>query len=447
MLGAKTVLVERDRLGGDCTWRGCVPSKALLHVASVAQTARTGERFGIDTGTPAVDWNRVRAWLDRVRREIYDDADSPQALGRYGIRVVAGNASFLDAARLRVIGPSVEETLTARRFVICTGSEPTPLSLDVPYVTADTVFDVPERPRRLVIAGGGPVGTECAQAFARLGTAVHLVASTGRLLPRDDSDHALALQGALETEGVRFSFGTRVVAARFANGEKVVRLSSGVELSCDEILVAAGRTPRVAGFGLEAAGVEVLDGAVVVDARCRTNVRHIFAAGDVTGPPYFTHAAEQMSKIAVANALLHLRRRYDASRVPWCTFTDPELAHAGAAESDLRARDVPFTVLAFPNDRLDRAIVDGATSGSTKLYVGRRGRILGASMLAPRAGEVIGEVALAIDAGMSVSKLAATMHPYPSYSYGSRRAADGWLAKTLTPTVRRVLRAAFRFRS
>ncbi|MGH7708280.1 MAG: FAD-dependent oxidoreductase, partial [Vulcanimicrobiaceae bacterium] len=284
------------------------------------------------------------------------------------------------------------------------------------------------------------------QAFARLGTSVHVVSRDSRILAHDDADHALALQIALEREGVRFTFGTEVLDARIAGEERVVRLTDGCELRADAILAAVGRTPRVTGFGLEDCGVEVADGAIRVDDRCRTTVPRIYAAGDVTGPPFFTHAGEEMSKVAVANALLHIPRRYDRKRIPWCTFTAPELAHAGLTEATLRSRGIRHQILSFPNDELDRAVVDGETTGSTKLFVDRRGRVLGASILSSRAGEAAAEIALAIAAKLSVTRIADVVHAYPSYGYGPRRAADGWYTQKITPCVLRLLRTIFGFR-
>ena len=445
-LGAKTAIVERDRLGGDCTWRGCVPSKALLHVASIAHGVRVAKVFGMVDAEPHVVWTKVRAYLDRTREAIYTRADSPEALARFGVRTIAGDAAFLDARRLLVRGRDARVTLTARAFVICAGSDPTPLALDVPYETTDTIFDLEECPQRLAIIGGGPASFELAQAFARLGTLVHVVSTATRPLENDDAEHARVLRTVLESEGVRFSLGLRVVASSRFENTTVLKLSDASEIPCDRVLVAIGRTPRVSGYGLEAAGVIVRDGAIVVDARGRTNVAHISAAGDAIGPPYFSHVAEETAKVAVANALLGVRKRFDRATVPWCTFTSPELAHVGSTAATLRKRGTHFSTYTFANDELDRAIVDDVTTGGTKLFVGRGGRVLGASILGARAGELSCEVALAIGAKLTAAKIADTVHPYPSYGYGVRRAADAWYERLATPFVRRIIRTVFRFR-
>lgn len=213
-LGARTAIVERAERGGDCTWRGCVPSKALLHIASVAQSARSGSRFGVDVSDVSVVWDRVHAWLDQTRQNIYEQADAPTALARYGIRVYSGNATFLDAKRLGIVEEHEESVITARRFVVCAGSEPTILDLGIPYFTTETIFNIENIPPRMIIVGGGPASVELAQAFVRLGSDVQLLTRGTRLLPRDDQEQSQMLQRALEREGVRLTFGADVIGAR-----------------------------------------------------------------------------------------------------------------------------------------------------------------------------------------------------------------------------------------
>ncbi|GAC1585100.1 MAG: FAD-dependent oxidoreductase [Candidatus Velthaea sp.] len=430
-LGAKTGLIEADRTGGDCTWHGCIPSKTLLRLA--ARSPRTA-------------WADIRAELDGVRERIYAEADSPAALARFGVEVIAGQAEFQDPHRFRIGGSAGKRSISARFIVICTGSDPARPPHGGEYLTSDEIFDLPEQPQRLVIAGGGPVGVELAQAFARLGTSVDLVTSADRILPRDDADHARIIQHALEADGVRVRTGCGLARIEARGGTFAAYLERGSEIACDRVLVATGRVPRIAGFALERSGVATRAGAIAVDDRARTSVAHIFAAGDVTGPPYFTHAGEEMSKAAVANALLRWPKRFKRDRFPWCTFTDPELAHAGETEEQLRARGARYRVLAFPNGRLDRAVVDAEDGGGTKLFVGRRGRILGASIAGPRAGEVIGEVVLAMQARLPVSRIADTVHPYPSYSYGLRRACDEWYERALSPRVVGAIKLLFGYR-
>lgn len=430
-LGAKTVLIERAKLGGDCTWRGCVPSKTLLALA--AQAASRGSTR---------DWEYVRKRLDAVREEIYREADSPEVLGRQGVACVFGDAIFTSKHEL-VIRGSAERTVSSRYITICTGSEPQTVDLGVPYQTSDSIFEMERFPKNLAIVGAGPAGIEMAQAFALLGASVHVIDRGARILAHDEPEHALALTRVLEQQGVQFHFGTTVAAA--LPDVRRLRLSSGEEVPYDDILVAVGRRPRIDGLQLERAGVRVRNEAVEVNTRCRTSTHSIFAAGDVTGPPYFTHAGEEMSKVAVSNMLVHLPRRYDPSSVPWCTFTHPELAHVGRTEDDLSREGRRYERLSFPNAHVDRAIVDDAKVGGSVLLV-QRGRLVGASILAPRAGEIIGELSLAMRAHLPVARIADAIHPYPTYSYGMRRAADDWYVRRLTPFVLALIRIVFRYR-
>lgn len=446
-LGARTALIERAQLGGDCTWRGCIPSKTLLRAARAAHAVREAGRFGIDVGSFAVDLAAVRARLDAVRAHIYAQADAPEAIARRGVEVLAGTARFADGRSL-LFTPSSGSSriIRARRFCIASGSRPRTLEAATWALTTETIFDVPAFPARLAIVGGGPVSVELGQAFARLGVAVTLVVRGRRLLRRDDPGHAERISAVLAAEGVALRFGTTVAEATRADGTVRLRLHDGEILEIDDLLVATGREPETNRLGLAAAGVRVHDGAIAVDDRMRTTNPRIDAIGDCTGPPYFTHAAEEAAKVAVTSGLLRLPARFEVRKIPWCTFTDPELARVGESAEELTARGASFSTLRFDYDELDRAIVDGATTGEAKLSVGRGGKLLGASILGARAGETAGELALAYAAGLSARTISGVVHPYPTYAYGARRAADGALEATLTPTVRRLLGLVYRFR-
>ncbi|MGH7750910.1 MAG: FAD-dependent oxidoreductase, partial [Candidatus Dormibacteria bacterium] len=271
-LGARTALVERERLGGDCTWHGCIPSKTLLRSAATAQAVRNAGRFGIATGAPRVVWSEIRSRLDEIRERIYREADAPEVVAKSGIEVIFGAARFVDARAVRVPHTDGGEAfLAAGRFFICSGSAPKPFPFDVPYLTSETIFDLDEQPKRLLIVGAGPLGIESAQAFARLGSEVHVVTRARRILPRDDAEHAATLQAALEAEGVRFTFEAEPVGAELVGDERRVSLRDGTVLAADAILSAIGRVPRIAQLGVEAAGVRTRDGAIAVDARGRTS--------------------------------------------------------------------------------------------------------------------------------------------------------------------------------
>lgn len=442
-IGAKTILIEAAQFGGDCTWRGCIPSKALLRAAGAAAEARGAHRFGIEA-TPHVDGERVLARLRAVRERIYAHADAPPVLAGYGIETLAARARFADARTLALDGTS--RTITARRFVIATGSRPASLELGVPTVDPDTIWDIETLPERLLVIGGGPVAIELAQAFQRLGVAVTLVVASERILERDDPAAAAVIASALRADGVELRTACRVTSATHDGVRITAILSHGIRVAADLVLVAVGRVARVEDLGLEAAGVALRDGIVAVDARCRTSARHIYAAGDCATTARFTHVAERMAAVAIANAIVGLRARFDPDAIAWTTFTDPELAHVGPAYARHTRAKPEQVVHAFPCSALDRAIVDDATGGFAAIVTTRGGRVLGGTVVGSRAGETIAEIALARAKRLRVTDIAATMHAYPSYAMGVRRAADLALVRKRTRLVLLALRLLRRLR-
>lgn len=452
-LGARTLMVERARLGGDCTWDGCVPSKALLHAARLAQDARTAGRFGIRLPKPEVDFGAAIGAVHRIREEIYEDADAPEIFEAMGVEVAHGAARFVNANTLEIAAEDgTRRRVTARRFILCTGGRaavpPIDGLSDVPYLTNATLFEQTERPRRLVVLGGGPVGCEMAQAFRRLGSDVALVDQAERLLPRDDAESARILQDVLETEGVRFHLGAEVVRAEQTEGGGVrLRLARGAPVEGDALLVATGRRPNVEDLGLEAARVAYTRDGIVVDERCRTNRAHIYAAGDCTGEYQLTHMSEHMAKTAVTNAVLRVPASLDREHVSWCTFTSPEVAQLGRTEAQLREAGVAFEVYRFPYRRVDRALTEGAPVGQIKVLATRfLGHILGASVVGERAGEQIAVYAVAMRNGVSLRQLSDTIFPYPVYTLGARRAADQWYIRRQYPRLVRTLQRVFGYR-
>ncbi len=425
LLGAKTALIEANRLGGDCTWAGCVPSKTLLKASRVAHTMRTAHRFGLGAITPEIPFSGVMDHLRSVRQHVYQDADAPPNMEKLGVQVVVGCAQFVDPHTVTVQTSAASAgRLTSRYFVIATGSRPKTLPFAEACLTNETIFELESQPRRLVVIGAGPVGVEMAQAFGRLGSEVTVVTPDTRILRRDDADHAQLLQECLRGEGISFRFGCRVEALRRENGDLQAILDDGSALPCDSVLAAMGREPSVAALQLEKAGVAFGKGGVQVNARCQTTQKHIFAAGDVTGQYQFTHMAEHMSKVAVTNAILRWPAKVDKEHVVWSTFTEPELARLGDAETDALPRGADRKVYRFPFDKLDRAITEGETTGEVKVITTRSGRILGASIVGANAGEMISEWALAMRSGLNIGRVAGTIHPYPTYMLGNRRAAD-----------------------
>lgn len=415
--GLRVVLIERDRTGGDCLWTGCVPSKALLAAASVAATVRTASRFGIDTEPPRVDFARV---MQHVHSSIAETApiDSPEALTEAGVHVIHGDAVFT--------GPNTVMVGTRRlqfgQAIVTTGAHPTVPAIDgiehVDYLTSDTLWDLKDLPQRLLIVGAGSMGCEMAQAFSRLGSDVTLVGRSATILPREHPEASSILTQALADEGVRILTSTAVV--RIDDGSAVT--DSGMDIAFDRVLVATGRTPRTASLGLGLAGVELGENGIVrVNENLRTTNPRIWAAGDLTGHPQFTHTAGVHGSLAASNAALGLNRKVSTTGTPRVTFTDPEIASAGI---DVRfARHRRLRLQNLDHHHVDRAVTEGRTIGSTTLVLDAKRRIVGACVVGPRAGETIGELIIAIEQGLRTRDLAGATHPYPTYNDGPWNAA------------------------
>ncbi len=403
-LGASVLLVERERTGGDCLWTGCVPSKALLAAASAAADARDAGRLGVRVAGIEVDFPAV---LAHVRSAIAAIApvDSAEALRAAGVTVRHGCARFTGAATAEVDG----EPIAFRHALIATGSDPArpPIPGLDGALSSDDVWGLTELPARLAVLGGGTVGCELGQAFARLGADVTIVEAADRLLPGEDPRASAALTAALRTDGVTVRTGTRVAAADPAG----VDLAGGGRVDADTVLVALGRIPDTRDLGVDAAEVRlVAHGYVVVDARLRTSNPRIVAAGDVTGHPAFTHVAGVHGSLAASNAVLGLRREIDLTAIPRVTFTSPEVASVGARHG--------HTERTVSHDHLDRAVAEGRTAGFTTIVLDRRGRVVGATVVGPRAGETLAELTLAVRRGLRARDLAGVVHPYPTYGDG-----------------------------
>jgi len=439
-LGARVALVEKRRIGGDCTWTGCVPSKSLLQVAKVAHQMRTAHRFGLSPAEPKVD---LRAVMDHVRgiiAEIYAE-ESPQALRAEGIDVYLGGARFLDPHTI-VTG---ENTLTARRFLIATGAHPFIPPIrglhEVDYVTHESIWELESLPPRLLVVGAGPVGCEMAQAFQRLGSQVTLIASRDRLLPRDDPSASQALDQVFRAEGINLVYNARAELA-WQDKDGIHLGAGGNGHVGDVLLLATGRRPNVDGMDLENAGVEYSAQGIQVNRSLRTSQRHIYAAGDCTGGPQFTHYAGWQAAMAVRNALLPGSSPGLTERVPWTTFTDPEVAHIGLSEAQARQRQGDDVLTyEWPMARVDRARTAGDTTGFIKLVHRKNGTLLGATIVGSRAGEMIHEWIVALEQDIKVSDLANTLHVYPSYSVaGMQAAAEIHIKQLLSGLSGRVVR-------
>jgi len=442
-LGAKVALVERHLLGGDCLNYGCVPSKAIIRSSRVCADLRDADRFGIRVplGTE-VDFPAVMERLRRLRATI-SHHDSARRFRDLGVDVFLGAAQFTKPQTVEVAG----QTLNFAKAVIATGARavdpPVPGLAEAGYLTNETVFGLTQRPDRLLIMGGGPLGCEFAQAFQRLGCRVTLLHKYAQIMNREDADAATLVQKVFEEEGIRLILNarpTRVLAT--ATGKLVRYESDGLsgEIEVDEILAGAGRAPNVENLGLEAAGVkyEVRQGVVVND-RLQTTNRHIYAAGDVCLQYKFTHMADATARIVIQNALFLGRKKLSALTIPWCTYTDPEVAHVGLNEAEAARQGIPIQTFVKPWSEVDRAIVDGEDQGLVKIHV-KQGtdHILGATIVARHAGEMISEVTLAMVGKMGLGTLAAVIHPYPTQAEAIRQTGDLYNRTRLTPFVKKL---------
>jgi pyruvate/2-oxoglutarate dehydrogenase complex dihydrolipoamide dehydrogenase (E3) component len=440
-MGASVVLIEKHLMGGDCLNTGCVPSKALLAAAHAAEVVRGSARFGVNGHEPAIDFAKVHAHVHGVIAAIAPH-DSVERFEGLGVTVIRGAARFTGPEEVEAAG----QRIRARRFVVATGSTaavpPVPGLGEVPYLTNETIFGLTERPDHLLVLGGGPIGVEMAQAFRRLGAAVTLV-ERAAILPKDEPEAVAVLRAALLREGIALHEGAEVFAARrAANGvELELRGPDGpVVLQGTHLLVAAGRRPNIEGLGLDAAGIENTPRGITVDARLRSSNARVFAIGDVAGGPQFTHIAGYHAGIVIRNALFGLPAKVDYAALPWVTYADPELAHVGLTEAGAREAGHDVSTLMQPLSGNDRAQAEGTTEGLAKVVLGRRGRILGATIVAPRAGEMIGMWGLAIQQRLKIGAIAASLAPYPTMSEISKRAAGSFYTPSLFgPRTRRLV--------
>jgi len=447
-LGARVALIERRLMGGDCLNYGCVPSKAMISAARAWHEARTAaERFGGPRVDGEGDFGAVMQRMRRLRSSI-SRHDSASRFRDLGIDVFIGEGHFVSGDAIEVAGAR----LRFRRAIIATGARP--VAPPIPgceegcFLTNETVFTLTERPPRFGVIGGGPIGCELAQAFARFGSRVTLFDMAPHVLVREDADAAEIVQQAMLRDGVDLQLGVRVQRVETSSGGKVVHFERDGEPSrveVDELLLAVGRAPNVEGIGLEAAGVAFERTGVEVDDRLRTTNNKIYAVGDVASRFKFTHAADALARIAIQNSLFFGRAKASDLVIPWCTYTSPELAHVGLSQDNAEKKGVPVDVLTIPLDQVDRAILDGAEEGFLRL-VTRKGkdRILGATLVADHAGEILGELTLAVKAGIGLNTIAGTIHAYPTQAEVLKKAADTWRRGKLTPMVKNIFSGFFK---
>ena len=451
-LGAKAVLVEQAKVGGECLWTGCVPSKTLIKSARVYETIKRCEEFGVHVEKPRLVWGAVRMRIAAVRDEIRDLERAE--LQKSGIEIVTGTARFTDGSTLSIATKSGERTLRAKKFILATGSKARlpdiPGLADADYLTSDSIFDVPNRPATLLILGGGPIACEFAQAFQRFGTKVTILQNGSTLLPKEDREISAECLRLLQREGVvvHLKATARQVLDDEA-GKHVTFESSGetTTVTASQILVATGKMAALESLNLTAAGVASDDKGVVVDEHLRTSAPNIWACGDVTGKFLFTHVAEYQAKIAAQNALLPLKQKADYRVVPWTTFTDPEISHLGLTEDEATREYGSCKVYREPFNKLDRAIIEGEIDGFLKIITSGSGRILGVHIIGPDAGELIHAFVPAVRDGALLPELAETIHVYPTLSEIGHRAGNQYYREALeSKPVQSVLRIISKLR-
>ena len=419
-VGLRVTLIEKsEQLGGDCLHSGCVPSKTLIHMARTAHVARRGAATGLLSVMPDIDYNKV---IDRVEQVVdrIQQHDDPERFRGYGCEVRFGAARFISPHEVTV----GEEIISGRRFVIATGSMPAippiPLLEQTGFETNETIFKRRSLPEHLAVIGGGPVGVELAQAFSRFGSQVTIIEAADRLLIHEDEQTSLLLQEALEEEGIHIITAAQVAGVRRAGDARQIALTDGRTVECERILVATGRRPVVHGLGLEEAGVEFDRQGIAVDRRLRTSQKHIYAVGDVCGPYPFTHMAEYQAGIALANIVFRTPKKTDYRVVPRVVYTDPEVASVGLTEAEAKKKGIKYHTAEFEMAGIDRAITDGHEQGRARLLISK-GRIAGASLVGAHAGELIHELALAMQVNVKVKDIAAMVHAYPTYAQIHRR--------------------------
>jgi pyruvate/2-oxoglutarate dehydrogenase complex dihydrolipoamide dehydrogenase (E3) component len=449
-LGGRVALIERNLMGGDCLNFGCVPSKALISSARLIQRIRESEKWGLDQQEPRFVFERVFERM-RARRAKIAPHDSQERFESLGVDVFHGEARFVSAHEVEVNG----QRLHARNFVIATGghaSVPKVKGIEsVPYFTNETIFDeLKEKPDSMIVLGGGPIGCELAQMFQRLSVDVTIFQRSNQLLPREDRDVVEFVERRLINEGVRIIKNADVHSVAASDTGKVAlqlldrqsgRLAEPTFFA-DALLVAAGRTPNLRSLGLKLAGIDNNEKVVRVNDYLQTTQRHIYAIGDVIGPFLFTHMADAQARVVVRNILMpfqFLRQKMDYSVVPWCTYTDPEVAHVGLGEKGAKQQNIEYDLFVVRLEDVDRAVVESEEAGFAKILAQKGSdKVLGATIVAPHAGDLLHEFVLAMKAGIGLGTIASTIHAYPTFAELARKAGDKYNRTRLTPNAKKI---------
>ena len=445
-LGGCVALIERNKMGGDCLNFGCVPSKALISSARLIQQIRESEKWGLDRQVPRFVFERVFERM-RARRAKIAPNDSQERFKSLGVDVFRGEAHFVSPHEIEVDG----QRLRARNFVIATGSHaaiPQIEGIDhIPFFTNETIFDeLKEKPERMIVLGGGPIGCELGQVLARLGVKVTILQRASQLLPREDSDVAEVLQRQLEREDVRIEFDAEAKsAARHGNSMRLDCLhkdGSGFQLNGEALLVAAGRIPNIDKLNLDAAGVRFNKRGLIVNEYLQTSQPHIYAAGDIAGSFQFTHLADAHARVVVRNILMPLqllRQKTETAVLPWVTYTDPEIAHVGFGEREAQKSSMAYDLFVVPLEEVDRAVVESEEIGFARVLTAKDSdKILGVTIVGARAGDLIHEFVLAMKAGIGLGTIASTIHAYPTFAELARKTGDKYNRTRLTPRAKKV---------
>jgi len=447
-LGAKTLLIDKEgRLGGDCLHFGCVPSKTLIKTAQVWHLANTAKQFGLpELERKPVDFKAVASRIQSVISTIQKH-DSVERFCGLGAKVEFGQAMFVDEHSIKLNG----KIYSAKTWVIATGSSPSIPSIQgldkTPFLTNREIFSLDHLPCSMIFLGGGPVSTEMAQAFSRLGSRVTVIERGHHILGREDEDMAASVMKVLCSEGVTLHLNASVVSMRDLGTEKEVVINKGEEITrlrAETIVVAAGREANIEGMGLKEIGMEFEKKGIRVDSRMRTNHKHIYAAGDVTGDYQFTHAAGYEGGIVVSNAIFHLPRKADYTLLPWCTYTDPELASIGMNEAAAKTKGIAYSVWTEEFRDNDRSLAEGEEVGRIKMVLDQHENPLGIQILGPHAGELLSEWVAVLNGKMKLSTLAAAVHPYPTLGEINKRVVGTYFSgKIFSDKVKKTLKFFF----
>jgi len=432
-LGARTLLLEKEAvLGGDCLHFGCVPSKTLIHSAHVYHLMKNAARFGLpDIDPPPVDFTKIARRIRDVIAVIQKH-DSEERFCGLGARVMFGDAVFHDEHAIKLNG----KLLSAKNWVVATGSSPVappiPGLHETGFLTNKEIFSLERLPATMTILGAGPIGIEMAQAFNRLGSRVTVVDRADRILAKEDRDMAGAVLDVLVSEGVEFRLGAAIEKVWGTDSGKVVRIADvsgeAMDLKSEQILVALGRAANIDGLGLETIGVDFEPWGVLVDDRLRTSQKHIYAAGDANGGYQFTHAAGYEGGIVVSNAIFHLPRKVDYTFLPWCTYTDPELASIGLNETRAKEAGIDYSVWTEAFSDNDRSLAEGEKTGLIKMILDKKERPRGVQIFGPRAGDILAEWVAVLNGKVKLSTLASAVHPYPTIGEINKRVAGSFFS-------------------